>query len=88
MIKLEKLSRQECLRYLGGKNLSVTPQIENLLDICEKKIFETASVKYLYKEIPVDSPVLHHGNDIEEHLKGCEKAVVMAQHLAREWTGL
>jgi len=81
MIKLEKLSRQECLRYLGGKNLSVTPQIENLLDICEKKIFETASVKYLYKEIPVDSPVLHHGNDIEEHLKGCEKAVVMCATL-------
>lgn len=81
MIKLEKLSRQECLRYLGGKNLSVTPQIENLLDICEKKIFETASVKYLYKEIPVDSPVLHHGNYIEEHLKGCEKAVVMCATL-------
>lgn len=81
MIKLERLSRPECIRYLGGKNLPVTPEIESLLDNCEKKIFETAAVKYLYKEIPVDSPVLHHGKDIEEHLKGCEKAVVMCATL-------
>ncbi len=81
MIKLEKLSRAECIRYLGGKNLSVTPQIESLLNECEQKIFETASVKYLYREIPLDSQILHHGNDIEEHLKDCEKAVIMCATL-------
>lgn len=81
MIKLERLSRQECIRYLGGKNIPITPEIESLLDNCEKKIFENAAVKYLYREIPAESPLLHHGKDIEEHLKGCERAVIMCATL-------
>lgn len=81
MINLTSLNRNECIRYLGDSKVQMNLQMEQLLDICEEEILKTAEPKYLYKEIDVNTTELLHGNDIKEHLKDCQKALVMCATL-------
>ena len=78
MIELTALNRQECIRYLGGAGVEMNPQMEELLNICEKEILSSAHPKFLYKEVTLaDSPFLLQGEDIQSHLKGCDKALLI-----------
>ena len=78
MIELTALNRQECIRYLGGAGVEMNPRMEELLNICEKEIIDSAQPKFLYKEVTLaDSPFLLQGEDIQSHLKGCDKAVLI-----------
>lgn len=81
MIQLTALNKQECVRYLGGAKVQMNSAMEHLLDVCEKEIISTSQPKYLYKEIPVDSKILQQGEDIKNHLSGCNKAIVMCSTL-------
>ena len=47
------------------------------MDECEKAVLEKASPKYLYVEKDLPCPQIMGGKDIESHLNGCEKAIVM-----------
>lgn len=81
MIKLSSLNRNECIRYLGNAKVQMNSTMEKLLDICEKEIIENSQPKYLYREIPINSTEFLDGKDIENHLNGCEKAVIMCATL-------
>lgn len=81
MIQLTALNKQECVRYLGGAKVQMNFAMEHLLDVCEKEIISTSQPKYLYKEIPADSKILQQGEDIKNHLSGCNKAIVMCATL-------
>lgn len=77
MIELEKLNRNEAVRYLGGVGIRLNYRMDVLMDECEKAVLEKASPKYLYVEKDLPCPQIMGGKDIESHLNGCEKAIVM-----------
>ena len=80
MIQLTALNKQECVRYLGGAKVQMNSAMEQLLDVCEAEVISVCQPKYLYKEIPLDSKILQ-GEDIKNHLSGCNKAIVMCATL-------
>lgn len=84
MIKLEKLNRNEAVRYLGGSGVAPNYRMDRLMDECEREILAKSSPKYLYieKELPCEE--LMQGEDIKNHLDGCEKAIVMCATLGAE----
>ncbi len=81
MIKLSSLNRHECIRYLGDAKVEMNSKMEKLLDICEQEVLKNADPKYLYKEVPANIEELFEGNDIKNHLQGCNKAVIMCATL-------
>ncbi len=84
MIKLDKLSRREAIRYLGGAGLSLNYRMDVLMDECEKEILKKANPKFLYVEKELPCEEILHGNDIKSHLDGCEKAVMMCATLGAD----
>lgn len=77
MIKLSEINRKEALRYMGSGNLKANEAMNSLMDKCEEKVLSVAEVKYLYKKIPLKESGLLLGNDIKNHLKSCENAVIL-----------
>ena len=84
MIELEKLNRNEAVRYLGGAGIRLNYRMDVLMDECEKAVLEKASPKYLYVEKDLPCPQIMCGKDIESHLNGCEKAIVMCATVGSE----
>lgn len=84
MIELEKLNRNEAVRYLGGAGIRLNYRMDVLMDECEKAVLEKASPKYLYVEKDLPCPQIMSGKDIESHLNGCEKAIVMCATVGSE----
>lgn len=81
MIKLEKLNKNEAVRYLGGAKLTLNYRMDRLMDECEREILSAASPKFLYIEKTLPCPEIMGGKDIENHLDGCTGAVVMCATL-------
>lgn len=84
MIKLEKLNRNEAVRYLGGAGIELSYRMDRLMDECEKEITEKASPKFLYAQRDLPCFEITAGRDIENHLKGCTKAVIVCATLGIE----
>lgn len=84
MIKLEKLNRNEAVRYLGGAGIELGYRMDRLMDECEKEITENASPKFLYAQRDLPCLEITAGRDIENHLKGCTKAVIVCATLGIE----
>ena len=84
MIELEKLNRNEAVRYLGGAGIRLNYRMDVLMDECEKAVLEKASPKYLYVEKDLPCPQIMGGKDIESHLNDCEKAIVMCATVGSE----
>lgn len=86
-MKLEHLNKSEALRYLGCKGEISDNRITALLDLCEKNLLEAAEPKYLYRVFNIssdsrgiriaDSDIYLSGKSAAEHLKGCERIVLM-----------
>lgn len=86
MIELEKLNRNEAVRYLGGAGIRLNYRMDVLMDECEKAVLEKASPKYLYVEKDLPCPQIMGGKDIESHLNGCEKLLLCAPPSVQRWT--
>ena len=84
MIKLEKLNRNEAIRYLGGAGIQMNEQMKGLMNECEKMVLEKAAPKYRYIELDLPCGKIMGGNDIANHLEGCEKAILMCAPLGAE----
>ena len=84
MIELEKLNRNEAVRYLGGAGIRLNYRMDVLMHECEKAVHEKPSPKYLYVEKDLPCPQIMGGKDIESHLNGCEKAIVMCATVGSE----
>ncbi len=84
MIELEKLNRNEAVRYLGGAGIRLNYRMDVLMHECEKAVLEKASPKYLYVEKDLPCPQIMGGKDIESHLNDCEKAIVMCATVGSE----
>ena len=84
MIKLEKLNRNEAVRYLGGAGIQLNYRMDVLMNECEKAVLEKASPKISLYRKRLALPQLMGGKDIESHLSGCEKAIVMCATIGTE----
>ena len=84
MITLENLSHSEALRYLGGGKAEPDQKLLEMMDDCEEHVIKRARPKYLYKAIDLPCEELCEGSDIKNHLKGCEKAVMLCATLGAD----
>ncbi len=84
MIELDKLNRREAVRYMGGSGIQMNEQMESLMDDCEAEVLANANPKYLYIEKALPCEELIKGKDIENHLDGCEKAIMMCATLGAD----
>ncbi|MBE6562664.1 MAG: hypothetical protein E7660_02890 [Ruminococcaceae bacterium] len=78
------IDRGEALRFMGMKEAPEGRFLE-LLAECEREVARLAEPRYTYKVFDKDalSDVLL-GEDIKEHLEGCEKVIVFAATLGLE----
>ena len=84
---INRLNREEILRYLGYKDSGITPRIEKLLDRCESETLKIIQPKYIYKRFPVthelsgicvgETGFVLRGEDIREHLKNCNEIFLL-----------
>ena len=84
---MDRLDQREILRYLGYKDTGITPQIQKLIDRCEKDALKIIEPKYMYERfnichepegIHVDgTDLILKGQDIAAHVNGCKEIVLM-----------
>ncbi len=89
-VTLTKINQNEALRYLGyRKGMDIT-DIRPSLDICEKRLIERASARYIYKIFPIEfttgvaisgSNIVFSGEDIKNHLKNCTHIIILTATL-------
>lgn len=84
MIEIERLNRREAIRYLGGAGIKLNYRMDKLMDECEKEVLSKASPKFLYVERDLPCEEIMGGNDIANHLEGCEKAILMCATIGAE----
>ena len=90
---LDAIDKNEALRYLGCKENIDNERMISLLDECEKRLISAAAPKYLYEVFPIafelggvrisDSNIILRGNDAAEHLKNCNRIVLMCATLGQ-----
>ncbi len=93
-IVISGLNRSEALRYMGQADLSCDERLEKLMDGCEAELLLAIRPRYLYQcfdftreedGIHLDGTSLTlPGDDIRNHLAGCEKAVLMCVTLSSD----
>jgi len=75
-INIEKLNREEALRYMGIGGREADSRLLQIIEECEQELLDTIRPKYVYRVFDKEQLRLP-GNDIRNHIKGCEKAVLM-----------
>lgn len=90
---LDTIDKEEALRYLGCKEIIDDERMISLLDECEKRLISAAAPKYLYGVYPIsfessgvkiaDSGIMLTGNDAAEHLKNCDRIVLLCATLGQ-----
>lgn len=91
-IMLERINRKEVLRYLGYKGISADDTVNMLIDECETEVIKAAVPRYTYRVTGVTQTadgveldgtgLILRGNSIKEHLKGCDRAALIAVTLS------
>lgn len=91
-IMLERINRKEVLRYLGYKGISADATVNMLIDECEAEVIKAAVPRYTYRVTGVTQTddgveldgtgLILRGNSIKEHLKGCDRAALIAVTLS------
>lgn len=84
MITLENINRQEAVRYLGDSGVQMNDAMSSLMDICEKELLAAAKPKYLYKTVILSESGLVKGNSVTEHLKDCDKGIILCATIGAE----
>ncbi len=89
-IVITKLNRNEALRYMGQHG-ECDGRLEELLNECENIILSKVKPRFLYKCFDIEqtdagvavkgTSLVLLGNSIAEHLKGCDKAVLLCATL-------
>ena len=91
-IELGPINRKEVLRYLGYRGIGADEVINALIDDCEVQVIKAAVPRYTYRVVGVTQKdagveldgtgLVLKGNSIKEHLKGCDKAALIAVTLS------
>lgn len=91
---ISDLNRKEALRYMGQADMTCDERMEALMERCEKQLLSVIKPRYVYKGFDIceneegialdGTALVLKGNDIKNHLKGCEKAVLMCATLSAD----
>ncbi|MGN0690434.1 MAG: methionine synthase [Oscillospiraceae bacterium] len=91
MIEIEKINREEALRYLACNNEKAREDLAPLIDECEKELLSVLSPKFTYRYFDIsfsdkkvylkDTDIFFEGNDIFSHLDSCRGAYLIAATL-------
>lgn len=87
MFVLDKINRDEALRYLGYKGSSPDENTLAIIEECERSLISAAVPKYLYRRFDLefendgitvtDTGIKLTGKSISMHLDGCTSVVLM-----------
>lgn len=93
-IIITEINQNEALRYMGQREESNDERLLLLMNQCEKKILQAVRPRYTYKCFDIkqeeggvsvlDTALFLKGNSIKEHLKDCQKAVLMCATLSAD----
>lgn len=93
-IVISDLNKKEALRYMGQADLSCDERLEGLMERCEKQLLSVIKPRYIYKCFDIrevcdgiaveGTNFVLKGNDVKNHLKGCNKAVLMCTTLSAD----
>lgn len=92
-IKLDKISRQEALRYMGNRG-EPGENVEKIVENCEKELLGVIRPGFVFRVFDITeslhgievcgSSLILRGNDIRSHLEGCTRAVLMCATLGAD----
>lgn len=93
-IELTELDRAEAFRYMGYKGGEIKESILKITEECEKALLNVIKPRLAYKIFDISftengveiigTPLIFKGNDIKEHLTGCERCVLMCATLSSD----
>lgn len=93
-IELTELDRAEAFRYMGYKGGEIKESILKITEECEKALLNVIKPRLAYKVFDISfaengveiigTPLIFKGNDIKEHLTGCERCVLMCATLSSD----
>ena len=93
-IVISDLNKKDALRYMGQADLSCDERLEGLMERCEKQLLSVIKPRYIYKCFDIrevcdgiaveGTNFVLKGNDVKNHLKGCNKAVLMCTTLSAD----
>ena len=93
-IELTELDRAEAFRYMGYKGGEIKESILTITEECEKALLNVIKPRLAYKIFDISfaengveimgTPLIFKGNDIKEHLTGCERCVLMCATLSSD----
>lgn len=90
-LPLDRINREEALRYMGFRDGRAPCGFEKLVDSTEKELLRTAKPRFIWKIFPLchdengtlsAGGIKLSGNDINAHLEGCGEVVFMAATLS------
>lgn len=91
-LELNRLNRSEAFRYMGYKGGEIKKAVLDLADECEEALLKVIKPRMVYRVFDIEktelgveiknTPLVFEGNDIAEHLEGCQKAVLMCVTLS------
>lgn len=89
-ITLESINKKEALRYMGHRG-SIPQSLKEAVENCEKKLLGVIRPNFIYRVFDIarkedgievcGSSLVLCGNDIREHLEGCNRTVLMCATL-------
>lgn len=85
------MNRAEAFRYMGHKGGTIPQNMEELADECEARLLAEITPKFVWRVFDIENsvegvevkntPLVFKGKDIAEHLRGCERCVLLAATL-------
>lgn len=85
------MNRAEAFRYMGYKGGTIPQNIEELANECEARLLAEITPKFVWRVFDIENalegvevkntPLVFKGKDIAEHLRGCERCVLLAATL-------
>lgn len=91
-MQLDSLNRAEAFRYMGHKGGEIPENINSLADECEEKLLAAIRPNYVWRVFDIaesengisvsGTSLALTGNDITEHLRGCERCALMCATLS------
>lgn len=93
-LKIEKLNRRDAFRLMGYKGGEIKENILAIADECEETLLKAIKSLMVYRVFDTEktergieiknTSLIFKGNDIEAHLEGCPRAVLMCVTLSAE----
>lgn len=93
-MEIIKINRDEAFRYMGYKTGDIGSKILEFTDDCEKALLKAVKPRYIYRVFDVErsndgigvknTSLVLKGKDISEHLKDCQRCVLMCATISAD----